>query len=121
LCGPQPPQQVHAELKRADVFLHTAVSEGFCNAALEAQAMQVPLVVSDADGLAENVDDGTTGFVVPRRDPHRTAERLRQLAVDPELRTRMGRAGRERVAQRFRLEDQITAFDQLYRRVLSTC
>ena len=42
---------VKEELQWADVFLHLAVSEGFCNAVLEAQAMQLPVVCSDADGL----------------------------------------------------------------------
>ena len=41
-----------------------AVSEGFCNAVLEAQAMKLPVVCTDADGLPENVQDGTTGLVV---------------------------------------------------------
>lgn len=105
------------QLEWADVFVHGAVSEGFCNAVLEAQAMEVAVVTSDADGLAENVEDGVTGYVVPRRNPEAMAERLALLA-DGELRQRLGRAGRERVLRRYRLEDQITAFDHLYRQVL---
>ena len=31
--------------------------------------MQLPIVSSNADGLAENVADGRTGFIVPRRNP----------------------------------------------------
>lgn len=118
LAGATTRDGVLATLRWGDVFLHAAVSEGFGNAVLEAQAMALPVVVSDADGLAENVADGVTGFVVPRRDPAALAAKLTQLARDPALRLRMGAAGRARVAERFRPLDEIAAFEALYRRVL---
>ncbi len=99
----------------ADVFLHASVSEGFCNAVLEAQAMRLPVVTSDADGLPENVDDGRTGFVVPRRDPAALAEKLAVLAGDAALRREMGEAGRARVEHCFSLPRQIADFDRFYR------
>jgi glycosyltransferase involved in cell wall biosynthesis len=117
--GALPPSEVREHMRAADILLHAAVSEGFCNVVLEAQAMGLPVVCSDADGLPENVVDGETGFVVPRRSPQALAEKLAVLAHDPALRQRMGRAGRKRVLDRFRLDDQIEAFDQLYRSVLT--
>lgn len=113
--GPRPHPVVIEEMKWADVFLHSSVSEGFCNAVLEAQAMQLPVVTSDADGLPENVADGVTGFVVPRRDPGALAEMLAVLAADAELRHTLGIAGRKRVQANFQLGDQIAAFDAFYR------
>ena len=118
LSGPQPHSEVLAHLAWADIFLHAAVSEGFGNATLEAQAMQLPVVCSDAGGLPESVADGETGFVVPRRNPQALAAKLACLAHDPELRQRLGRAGRWRVQEHFQLQDQIAAFDQFFRRVL---
>ena len=114
LAGAVPPAEVREHLRRADVFLHAAVSEGFCNAVLEAQAMELPVVTSDADGLPENVEHGVTGYVVPRRDPAALAEKLILLAGDPALRQRMGQAGRERVRRCFDLDRQIDAFASLY-------
>jgi colanic acid/amylovoran biosynthesis glycosyltransferase len=102
----------------ADLFLHAAVSEGFCNAVMEAQAMQLPVVTSDADGLRENVADGVTGFVVPRRDPAALAANMQVLINDPFLRTQMGAAGRERVQSCFDIRDQAERFLDLYQRVL---
>lgn len=109
--------QVLEEMRQADIFLHAAVSEGFCNAVLEAQAMNLPIVTSDAGGLSENVCDGITGFVVPRRDPQAIAEKLFVLANDAQLRHHMGRAGRERVQQHFRLDQQIDAFERFFQEV----
>jgi colanic acid/amylovoran biosynthesis glycosyltransferase len=116
--GPLPPAAVKREMLWADVFLHAAVSEGFCNVVIEAQAMKLPVVCTDADGLPENVSEGETGFVVPRRDPDAMALRISGLAADPSLRERMGRAGRRRVEKNFRIDDQIVAFDRAYKRLL---
>ena len=115
--GPRPQTEVLAQMRWADVLLHPAVSEGFGNAVLEAQAMALPVVCSDADGLAENVADGLTGFVVLRRAPEALADALVRLAADPALRRQMGAAGRERVESCFRLEGQIAAFDRFFRDV----
>lgn len=77
--------------------------------------MGLPVVCSDADGLAENVADGLTGFVVSRRSPEALAAALARLADDPALRRQMGAAGRERVKTCFRAEAQIAAFDRFFR------
>jgi glycosyltransferase involved in cell wall biosynthesis len=53
--------------------------------------MELPVVCSDADGPSENVADGQTGFVVPRRDARALADKLAVLAGNPGLRRRLGR------------------------------
>jgi colanic acid/amylovoran biosynthesis glycosyltransferase len=105
-------------MRDADVLLHAAVSEGFCNAVMEAQAMELPVVCTDAGGLPENVADGESGFVVPRRDPAALSAKLEELARDFELRRRMGKAGRRRVLEKFQLSDQLDRFERLYEQVL---
>jgi len=117
LCGAMDREGVRREMERADVLVHAAVSEGFCNAVLEAQAMELPVVCSDAGGLPENVAHGETGFVTRRRDPREMAERIVELAGDAELRRRMGEAGRRRVETKFQVENQIRAFEEFYGRV----
>ena len=118
MAGAQSRSEVKQEMLWADVFLHSAVSEGFCNAVMEAQAMALPVVCTDADGLSENVADEITGFVVPRRQPRMLAERLFLLARHPDLRQRMGQEGRKRVGADFQPRKQIAEFDRLFRQVL---
>jgi colanic acid/amylovoran biosynthesis glycosyltransferase len=115
LLGALSPDEVLRQMHWADVFLHAAVSEGFCNAVVEAQATGLPVVTSDADGLGENVEDGLTGFVAPRRDPRALAERLAVLAQDARIRGAMAENGPARVRERFQLDSQIQAFARLYR------
>jgi colanic acid/amylovoran biosynthesis glycosyltransferase len=118
LLRAQPRHDVKTQMLWADMLLHAAVSEGFCNAVLEAQAMMLPVVTSDAGGLRENVSDGVTGYVVPRRSPVCLMEKLVLLASKPELRQQMGMAGRERVTEMFELHDQVSTFSHLYAQVL---
>lgn len=119
LLGSVPPDEVARQLAWADLFLHAATSEGFCNAVVEAQAHGVPVVCTDADGLPENVEHGVTGLVVPRRDPAALAEGVAHLAADGGRRAAMGRAGRARVEERFRLTDQLDAWERFYRDVIA--
>jgi len=119
LTGAQPQAAVRDALRWADVMIHAAVTEGFCVSVLEAQSMGLPVVCSDAGGLPENVEDGTTGFVVPRRNPAAMAERLEHLARTPGARQRMGRAARQRVLQRFAFTQLLDAFETLYRQLLA--
>jgi len=118
LLGAKPPSDIREEMRWADVFLHAAVSEGFGNSVLEAQAMMLPVVCTRAGGLPENVVDSETGLTAPSRDPNALADALARLAGDPALRARMGAAGRARVASKFRLADQAAAFGALYERAL---
>ena len=119
LLGPQTSVRVRDEMQASDVLLHAAVSEGFCIVALEAQAMQLPVVTSDADGLPQNVIDGVTGFVVPRRDPAALAAKLALLARDPSLRARMGEAGRRRASDAPDQRQQLGAYEALFSAALA--
>ena len=117
LHGRLSPADVVARLQAADVFLLASLSEGISNAVLEGMACGLPVVTTAVSGMAEAVDDGVEGFVVPSRDAAAMAEALSALWLDPELRRRMGAAGRIRVQRDFRLSDQADAFVDLFRSV----
>lgn len=68
---------------------------------LAAMALGKALVVNDAPGVRDYVDDGVTGVVVPRQDPKALAAALRELLADPERRARLGAAAKEEVRRRF--------------------
>jgi colanic acid/amylovoran biosynthesis glycosyltransferase len=120
LVGRLPATLVKESLSRADVFLHPALSEGFCNSVLEAQAMGLPVICTDADGLGENIVDGETGLLVPKWDVQQLASKLEWCHENREDARKMGERGIARVQKHFKIEDQIKAFVQFYNRVHET-
>lgn len=84
-----------------DVFVLPSRREAQSLAALEAMRASLPVVATDVGAMAEAVEDGVTGFLVPPDDPERLAERLLRLVQDASLRSAMGRAGRRRSESRF--------------------
>jgi len=89
------------EMQAADVFLMPSVTESFGLAAAEAQATGLPVVATRVGGLPEAVDDGSTGYLVPSRDPEALAEKIEALIKDPDLRAEFGKQARRRVEQKF--------------------
>jgi len=117
LLGPLSPMGVRDELARANLLLHPSWAEGFGVSVLEAQAMQLPVVCSDAEGLSENVLDGHTGYVVGRGDVIGMANRTEEILRDKALAKAMGEAGRERVRERFTIGAEVKSYLDSYERV----
>jgi glycosyltransferase involved in cell wall biosynthesis len=90
-----------ALLDQLDVLVLPSWIEGLPVTVLEAMAHAKPVIATPVGGTAELVAGGETGLLVPARDPVRLAEAIRTLAADPELRRRLGAAGRKRVEREF--------------------
>jgi glycosyltransferase involved in cell wall biosynthesis len=84
----------------ADFFLFPSTTDTFGNVILEAQACGLPVIVSDVGGPRDLVQDGTDGFVTRALDLPGLVRAASKLALDTPLRSRMGRAARERVSAR---------------------
>ena len=99
----------------ADVFVNFTLhhSENFGLANVEAMSAGLPLVVSDWGGLRDTVVHNETGYRVPtyqgRLGEHvdlwQARLHCRRLATDPQLRARMGKAGRAHVERSYALRD----------------
>jgi glycosyltransferase involved in cell wall biosynthesis len=84
----------------------------------EAMASGLPVIASDVGGIGELVEDGVTGFLVPARDSHAMAERIRRFVDRPELKQEMGQAALAKI-QRYRLQDQVLQIVGEYQKVLA--
>lgn len=106
---------IKRELEAAQIYVQYSVQEGFCNSVLEAQAMGLLTVVSDAEGLAENVVHDITGFVVPKRKPRELANTIEKLLYLPSKRKIVIRkAAVDRVQREFNLVKQQKEFVDFY-------
>ncbi|MGW3283090.1 glycosyltransferase family 4 protein [Streptomyces sp. NPDC001002] len=89
-------------IRSAEVACVPSLYEGFSLPAAEAMATGTPLVATTGGAIPEVAGpDGETCLAVPPGDPGALAAGLSRLLGDPELRERLGRAGRERVLARF--------------------
>ena len=102
----------------ADVVLMPSLFEGLPMSLLEAMAMRVPVVASALDGIAEVVDDGRDGFLVPSGDAQLFCERVCELIGNPSLAAELGAAASEKIALRFSSERMCSEVERVYDRFL---
>jgi len=119
--GEVPHEHVPDYLAQTDIFVMPSVheSETFGVAAVEAQAMGVPVVASRIGGVPEAVADGLTGLLVPPRDPEALAAAILRIALDVDLRASMSREGPRFVAHHFDWDTNAGRVEQLYRSLLN--
>src|SRR5207253_3222309 len=103
----------------ADILLLPSEQESFGLAALEAMAVQVPVIASRVGGLPEVVDDGETGFLSPVGDVDKMAGDAVRLLTDPEFRHAMGKRARESAITRYSTDKIIPQYIEFYERVLA--
>ncbi len=111
-------KDVAARLAQADVFVLVSEWEGLPLSILEAMRASLPVVASNVGGVIEAVNDGLTGFLVPKGDKAVLADRLARLLGDVALRWQMGRAGRMVYEREFGFETMYQRTQQVYRDVI---
>lgn len=95
-------------LEKTDVLVLPSRNEGLPMAILEAMAYGLPIVSTPVGSIADAVEDGDNGFLVPVGDSTRLAGALANLASDGMLRQRMGQRSRQRYLDMF----DIVAFNR---------
>ena len=110
-------QDIPAVLAALDVLVIPSLREGLPLTLLEAMAAGTPVVATDAGGMAEVLAKGG-GLVVPPGDVDALVEACLRLLASPELRARMGAAGRAIVARQYSLTRMVERLMTLYRELL---
>jgi glycosyltransferase involved in cell wall biosynthesis len=100
-----------------NVFVFPSHREGLPNAVLEAAAMELPVITTDALGCVDSVRDNETGYIVPVKNVPAIVDRMEKLYADRQLRTALGRKGRAYVVEAFNPADLCAALGQTVRRL----
>jgi len=109
---------VRGVLAEADLFLMPSASESFGVAALEAQAMGIPVIASRVGGLPEVIAHGETGLMFPAGDVVAMTRGALELLADPTRLAVMGVEARRHAVERFEMEAVLDRYEALYRRAL---
>lgn len=119
-CFVGPRSDLSEWLARAELVWVPSRAEGGVHVALEAMALGRPVVAARLPGLADVITDGESGYLVPPGDVLALARQTHLLLSNPDLRRRMGEAGRRRAAARFTRSAFVNRVAELYQTLART-
>lgn len=113
------PSNVDRYYREASVFvLPSTEGEGMPNVVLEAMSWGVPVVTTESGGLPSMITDGSTGYLVPMRDPAALRRKIETLLRNPSKRKEMGSAARQYVYENHSWEKNVDSLEQIYRDII---
>ena len=104
---------------KSDLFVLPTENETFGLVNLEAMQHSLPVVSTCEGGIPDVVEDTITGYLVPKKDSYALAEKIEILIKNPDLRTKMGKAGREKYEKEFTLQAFETNLLNIFNQVLN--
>ncbi|MGE5810037.1 MAG: glycosyltransferase [Ignavibacteria bacterium] len=101
-----------------DIAVYISLYESFGVAVLEASACEKPVIVSNAGGLPEVVENNRTGLIIEPKNIEQTADAIDKLVNDPELRCKMGEEGRKLVREKYEWSNCLDKLIKIYEEVV---
>lgn len=107
-------KDVVTELSQMDIVILPSVQEGFGLSAVEAMCMEKVVVAFETGPLAEIIQDGVTGRLVPQKDVRALSLVLAELIHNEHVRSELGQAARTYALTHFSLEQMVKAYTSIY-------
>ena len=104
-------------LKGCDIYVQTSLNEGFGRAISEAMSVGKPIIMTDAGGCTELIDE-QSGIITPLRDSKKIAKAISKLADDEALRISMGKKAKERIDSVYHIDRTVKDTLLLYNQLL---
>lgn len=101
-------------MHKMDIFALSSERESFGVSIIEAMACGLPVAATAAEGFVEVVEDNVTGYIVPKNDYEKLAEKLIDLVNDADLRKKMGHSGRKRALELYDWEKNVSQMEEIY-------
>jgi glycosyltransferase involved in cell wall biosynthesis len=118
--GPlNPGAEITRWYQKATMLVTPSIYEAFGVVLLEALSCETPVVATTVGGIPEIVQNHKNGLLVPPNDPLKLAEAIQYLLDNKDIRTRMGREGRNWVTESFSLETSTKKLYNIYQKLLS--
>jgi glycosyltransferase involved in cell wall biosynthesis len=116
--GLVPPEEIPGLVSAMDVVVHASLREGLARVLVQGLLCEKPVVAYALDGAPEVIIPGETGYLVEPESVQGLADAVIRAVEDPAEARRMGREGRRRFADRFRVETMVRDTADLYQRLL---
>lgn len=101
-----------------DIFIHSSIEpEPFGRVILEAMAMGVPVIATDAGGPTEIIENGVSGILVPMNDSDSMAEAVAYLLSNPEATRDVGEKGKQRLKELFSTKRMVGETEKAYEEI----
>ncbi|HUP50649.1 MAG TPA: glycosyltransferase, partial [Thermoanaerobaculia bacterium] len=119
LRGALPQDEVAAAIASCDLFVQPSIiaadgqMEGIPVALMEAMAARRPVIATPLSGVPELVEDRVSGLLVDPANSETLAAAMRELLGSPELRSRLGAAGRAKVEREFSIRETVETLGRL--------
>jgi len=113
--GPLNQDEVVALYRQCDIFALASFAEGVPVVLMEAMAMELPCVATWVNGVPELIRNEEEGLLVAPADVEGMAGAIGRLMADPELRERLGKAGRRRVLLDYDLRKNTAGLAAVFR------
>jgi glycosyltransferase involved in cell wall biosynthesis len=105
--------RIQAYYEQADIFVLPSFAEGVPVVLMEAMAKEVPVITTRVMGIPELVEDGVHGLLIPPASVEALANAIQRLAKDPQLRQRLGKAGRQKVIAEYNIAANVAKLAQI--------
>jgi glycosyltransferase involved in cell wall biosynthesis len=118
LRGAAQPEEVVNALEDAHIFVLPSLSEGISVAAMEAMAMELPVIATCVNGMPELVEHEISGLLVEPADSGQLAEAIDRYRHDADFALRVGRCAREKVRSEFTADTEYEKLAALWFRAI---
>jgi glycosyltransferase involved in cell wall biosynthesis len=117
LRGAAQPEEVATALEEAHIFVLPSLSEGISVAAMEAMAMELPVITTCVNGMPELVEHEISGLLVEPADPSQLAEAIDRYGNGADFALRVGRCAREKIRNEFNADAEHEKLAALWSRI----
>tara|TARA_B100000767_G_scaffold149206_1_gene140532 strand:+ start:611 stop:1696 length:1086 start_codon:yes stop_codon:yes gene_type:complete len=104
-------------IKGSNLYVQTSLSEGFGRAISEAMSVGKPIIMTDAGGCTELIDENS-GIITPLKNPKAVGKAISSLVNNAELRKQMGINAQKRIEKKYHIHDTVENTLELYKQLL---
>ncbi|MEF9934229.1 glycosyltransferase [Clostridium sp.] len=108
---------IPVEFSKMDIAVIPSIHESFGVSSIEAQAVGRPVVVTDAGGLPETIEDKVTGILVKKEDVNSLYQGIKTLIDNRDLREQMGRSAIEFVQENYTVDKNFSEVNEFYKTI----